>query len=610
MSSTRLSSPRDQGDQWVLPRARGSRDSAQQIERILLTALVAWTFVAWLGSGGNPLPLVLLVLAVGAAITVGRWAGAVDRTLVPIVIAAIAGSFLLISPVSTFSSAAGRGAFGYANAKAAFFVVAAVAAVTLAFRMRSSRGRALALVVATVFSVVPLTSRAAAASLLIAALFVTTVAVWRGVGSRLLVTIMGVGLVVIVTATVVLAATGPERVPDVGRSAFDVRRLALWHEATEIIRGHPVIGVGAGKFDEVSSTARSDPDNRWAHHEYLQIAAETGLPTSMLLLLFLLWEIRMGSPGSGTDGVRAMGAFAVLSVGIMASTDYILHFPLIPISVAALVGSATAMARDRSPDPVALLRRAVKLAALPVGLLQRRRGGDVVILLYHRVGAGVREIDLHSAAFRRQIEWLAGHDRVLSLEESLQGDNGGGLVVTFDDGYRDFHSNVLPVLVAHRVPAILYLATGLVVEDEHPDRMDWSQLREVVSTGLVTVGAHTHSHANLSSLPEPAIEEELRRSKSLIEDRLQVPCRDFAYPWAVGSSSADRLVRTYFASAALHAWRTNRAGRIDPHRLGRTPVLRSDGDSVLFRAKAAGMLDSESFAYRLLGRGPWERKRT
>jgi hypothetical protein len=95
------------------------------------------------------------------------------------------------------------------------------------------------------------------------------------------------------------------------------------------------------------------------------------------------------------------------------------------------------------------------------------------------------------------------------------------------------------------------------------------------------------------------------RSKGLIEDNLQVPCRHFAYPWGVGSAGADRAARRLFATAALDAWRTNRRGRIDPHRLGRTPVLRSDGDGMLFWAKARGLLDREAVAYRLLRRGPW-----
>jgi hypothetical protein len=101
--------------------------------------------------------------------------------------------------------------------------------------------------------------------------------------------------------------------------------------------------------------------------------------------------------------------------------------------------------------------------------------------------------------------------------------------------------------------------------------------------------------------------DEMIRSRDLIEDRLGVACRHFAYPWAVGSAAADRLARELFDSAALDAWRTNRAGTTDPWRLGRTPLLASDG-LAFFRAKLQGRLDGEALAYRLLGRGPWRRQ--
>ena len=254
-----------------------------------------------------------------------------------------------------------------------------------------------------------------------------------------------------------------------------------------------------------------------------------------------------------------------------------------------------------------VFRRLSKAAVLPLGIHQRRRRGDLVILLYHRVGVGNREIDLSAEAFERHVRYLAERDRVLSLDQALTDGDAGGVVLTLDDGYRDFYDHVLPTLVRHQVPALLYLATGLVDgegEEADGDRLVWTQLEEAVSTGLVTVGSHTHSHANLSRGGMTTAREEMRRSKELIEDRLGRGCRHFSYPWGVGSEAAQLEARRCFDTAALDAWRTNRRGRIDPYRLGRTPVLRSDG-WVFFRAKVNGGLDQEALLYRALGRGPW-----
>jgi peptidoglycan/xylan/chitin deacetylase (PgdA/CDA1 family) len=253
-------------------------------------------------------------------------------------------------------------------------------------------------------------------------------------------------------------------------------------------------------------------------------------------------------------------------------------------------------------------RRVAKAAVLPLGALGRRRPGDVVILVYHRVGAGNREIDLPLRTFSRHLDHLVG-ERVLPLDQAMEADDGGGVVLSFDDGFRDFHDHVLAALVRYRMPATLYLATGFV-DGQHAapasDALTWSQLREAVATGLVTIGSHTHAHVRLSGVSEAEAEEDLRRSKELIEDRLGVACRHFAYPWGVGINGSDRVVRSLFESAALHGWKTNRAGQIHPYELGRTPVLRSDGQ-VFLRAKVAGLLNSEALLYRALGRGPWRK---
>jgi hypothetical protein len=257
-----------------------------------------------------------------------------------------------------------------------------------------------------------------------------------------------------------------------------------------------------------------------------------------------------------------------------------------------------------------LARKAIKTTALPLGVGARARTGDLIVLLYHRVGDGDREIDQRASTFERQMATLSARRCTGTLDRALGGDDRVRVVVTVDDGYRDFHDSVLPLVVRYQVPVLLYLASGLVNGDgardpSEPPRLTWSQLGEAVDTGFVTVGAHTHSHVDLSRAPEHVADGEMRRCKDLIEDRLGVPCRHFAYPWAVAGPEADRVARRLFDSAAV-GWATNRAGRFDPHRLGRTPVLRNDG-AVFFGAKVRGMMDAEAFAYRILRRGPWRR---
>ena len=254
----------------------------------------------------------------------------------------------------------------------------------------------------------------------------------------------------------------------------------------------------------------------------------------------------------------------------------------------------------------ALVRRSAKAAVMPAGMFSRRKPGDVVVLLYHRLGDDGSEIELPTAAFERHLARLAERDRPRSLDQALGGD--GGVVVTFDDGTVDFHSRALPLLVRYKVPALLYLATGGVNgAGGTADALTWEHLAEAVATGLVTIGSHTHGHTDLSVATEEVAEDEMRRSQGLIEDRLGVECRHFAYPWGIGSPEADRAARRLFATTALDGWRVNRAGAIDPYRLARIPILRSDGQ-VFFRAKVRGQLNGEALLYRAARRGPWRPK--
>jgi peptidoglycan/xylan/chitin deacetylase (PgdA/CDA1 family) len=254
-----------------------------------------------------------------------------------------------------------------------------------------------------------------------------------------------------------------------------------------------------------------------------------------------------------------------------------------------------------------LVRKGIKAAVYPVGVAGRTRPGDVAVLLYHTIGLDTGEIDTPADAFERQLAWLQEHERVRSLDDALT-DPHGGVVLTFDDGYADFVDTVVPLLVKYRMPVILYLATSLV-EGTAPTpapRLSWRALRDALETGLVTIGSHTHDHSDLSKATEADARAEMERANRLIADRLGVSCRHFAYPWSVASIGAERAAAALFETAALPVWRINRRGRVDPLRLARIPILRSDTGR-FYGAKVRGMLDGESLAYRALRRGPWGR---
>ncbi len=60
--------------------------------------------------------------------------------------------------------------------------------------------------------------------------------------------------------------------------------------------------------------------------------------------------------------------------------------------------------------------------------------------------------------------------------------------------------------------------------------LDWEQIREMITSGLVSIGGHTVSHVILTRVSAGRAREELSRSKQIIEARTGQPCTLFCYP--------------------------------------------------------------------------------
>ncbi|MCB1262570.1 MAG: polysaccharide deacetylase family protein [Acidimicrobiales bacterium] len=265
------------------------------------------------------------------------------------------------------------------------------------------------------------------------------------------------------------------------------------------------------------------------------------------------------------------------------------------------------------------LRQATKWASATVDAVLRPDAG-ITVLIYHRVGRRTSvEVDLPADRFAEQLAWLRAEADVLDLDEAVRRldapapiARGTGrpdrpaVVVTFDDGTADFADVAVPLLVEHGVPATLYVATAFVDEGRpFPDDgtpLSWGALADAASSGVVTVGSHTHTHALLDRLDPGAVGDELDRSIDLIGEHVGTPPTHFAYPKAVApGAEADAAVRARFVSAALAGTRANAVGRTDLHRLARSPVQVADGMRWFVR-KARGGMGAEDRARVLLNR--------
>ncbi len=85
------------------------------------------------------------------------------------------------------------------------------------------------------------------------------------------------------------------------------------------------------------------------------------------------------------------------------------------------------------------------------------------------------------------------------------------------------------------------------------DVMSWSELRQINSDPLCTIGGHTVHHYNLKKLTSGMVEQEMRLSADMIEDRLGARPQHFAFPYgsakAAGKREAEIAAAEGFQSA-------------------------------------------------------------
>jgi peptidoglycan/xylan/chitin deacetylase (PgdA/CDA1 family) len=107
----------------------------------------------------------------------------------------------------------------------------------------------------------------------------------------------------------------------------------------------------------------------------------------------------------------------------------------------------------------------------------------------------------------------------------------------FDDAHESVYSDALPVLAAAGVRATVFAVSGLIGRSTSggdvygaQQFMSPVQLREWVSRGH-EVGSHTMSHAALPFLSQEQLVEELKGSKSALEDVIGAPVTSLSFPY-------------------------------------------------------------------------------
>ena len=215
------------------------------------------------------------------------------------------------------------------------------------------------------------------------------------------------------------------------------------------------------------------------------------------------------------------------------------------------------------------------------------------VLMYHEIAGRAQtgsRLAVPPGAFAAQLAHLhAAGFTTLTASALAAAVSGGGVlperpvVLTFDDGFADFHREVLPLLDRYGFTATVFVTTGWIQDagprsaGRRPGRMlSWGQIAEAAGAG-VEIGAHSHRHPALDQLAGAELRRELRDSKALLEDRLGGPVPGLAYPFGYSSARVRGAVRAAGHQYACAVGNTIAGPGWDPFAVPRLTVRRSTG---------------------------------
>jgi peptidoglycan/xylan/chitin deacetylase (PgdA/CDA1 family) len=247
--------------------------------------------------------------------------------------------------------------------------------------------------------------------------------------------------------------------------------------------------------------------------------------------------------------------------------------------------------------------------------LRRLRAGaaKIPILMYH----GISDLDESTRhpyyrtataphVFEKHMRFLREHGyKSVSLTDAagrLSKDAPGSeqeVVITFDDGFRDFYTDAYPILSAHGFTATMFLPTAYIDRDARKfngiECLTWSQVRELRGAGT-HFGSHTVNHPQLKNLNPKKVEEEIRCSKQKIEEELGCAVSSFSYPYAfpeTGGAFRRQLGELLEKNGYQNGVSTiiGSADRSDSRFFMKRLPVNSCDDIALFRAKLEGGYD-------------------
>ncbi|MDB4099103.1 polysaccharide deacetylase family protein [Candidatus Thioglobus sp.] len=214
----------------------------------------------------------------------------------------------------------------------------------------------------------------------------------------------------------------------------------------------------------------------------------------------------------------------------------------------------------------------------------------IPILMYHSIesmpkSTVMRSLHVPPRRFKFQM-WLLkkiGYQglSIKELQPYLDGLKRGKVVgITFDDGYQNILHNAAPILKKYNFSATCYIVSGCIGTSNTWDLdngitqrplMKESEIKAWIKMGM-DIGAHTKTHADLTTISEASAKNEISECKIELEKKYKIKITDFCYPFG----RFNKLVCNMTKELGFYSATTMNRGRANPqsnnYMLPRIPI--------------------------------------
>ena len=185
---------------------------------------------------------------------------------------------------------------------------------------------------------------------------------------------------------------------------------------------------------------------------------------------------------------------------------------------------------------------------------------EVPVLMYHRVvpeppQGTINNIHITCSELSAQLTSLTrrGFEFVTFQDLEAGSRPRKPVILTFDDGYKDNHDYLLPILVQHRARAVIYAMADRSLRSNKWDiptgepeamLMNDTELKTCNDSGRIEIACHGLQHRNLTELSHKELKEEVGRSKEQLEYLIGKEIVSFAYPYGAYGNREVAAVRS------------------------------------------------------------------